>query len=47
MSNKIILENPNGRRFQLVVDNDGNLGTKEVPAPCKPEYEVKYLVNPD
>ena len=47
MSNKIVLENPNGRRFQLVVDNDGNLGTKEVPAPCKPEYEVKYLVNPD
>ena len=47
MSNKIILENPNGRRFQLVVDNDGNLGTKEVPAPCKPGYEVKYLVNPD
>ena len=47
MSNKIILENPNGRRFQLVVDNDGNLGTKEVPTPCKPEYEVKYLVNPD
>ena len=47
MANKIILENPNGRRFQLVVDNDGNLGTKEVPAPCKPEYEVKYLVNPD
>lgn len=47
MSNKIILENPNGRRFQLVVDNDGNLGTKEVPSPCKPGYEVKYLVNPD
>ena len=47
MANKIILENPNGRRFQLVVDNDGNLGTKEVPAPCKPGYEVKYLVNPD
>lgn len=47
MSNKIILENPNGRRFQLVVDNDGNLGTKEVPAPCKSGYEVKFLVNPD
>ena len=47
MSNNIILESSNGRRFQLVVNNDGILGTKEVPAPCKAGYEVKYLVNPD
>ena len=47
MSNNIILESSNGRRFQLVVNNDGILGTKEVPAPCKAGYEVKYLVNPN
>ena len=47
MSNNIILESSNGRKFQLVVNNDGILGTKEVPAPCKAGYEVKYLVNPN
>ena len=47
MKNNIILESNNGRRFQLIVDNNGILGTKEVPAPCRPGYEVKFLVAPD
>ena len=47
MKNNIILESNNGRRFKLVVDDNGILGTKEVPAPCRPGYEVKFLVAPD
>ena len=47
MKNNIILESNNGRRFQLIVNNNGILGTKEVPAPCRPGYEVKFLVAPD
>lgn len=47
MKNNIILESNNGKRFQLVVDDNGILGTKEVSAPCKPGYEVKFLVATD
>ena len=47
MKNNIILESNNGRRFQLIVGDTGVLGTKEVSAPCRPGYEVKFLVAPD
>lgn len=45
--NNIILENNEGRRFKIIVDSNGILGTKEVPSPCKPGYEVKFLIKPE
>ena len=43
--NNIILESLEGRRFKLIVNNSGTLGTIEVPAPLKVGYEVKFLVD--
>lgn len=41
----LVLQNAEGRRFKLIIEEDGSLGAKEVPAPLKVGYEVKFLVD--
>ena len=41
----LVLQNAEGRRFKLIIEADGSLGAKEVPAPLKAGYEVKFLVD--
>lgn len=46
MVNKVYLESEEGKLFKLTVDNNGVLGTEEIPTKCIPGYEVKFLIDP-